>query len=83
MACYNDNVQLGLEIPLVSPAYRYAKTVLKDIESGIKGVTDIPGALNKGITKTTGAIPVVLIVLALGIGSYFLFAGKKGVKLLP
>jgi hypothetical protein len=80
----------GLEVPVVSPAYRYAKRILNDAEQAVKGVTSIPGVIadvgraGAGAAKKTGAaIPIVLGILAIGVAGYLIFMGKKGTRLAP
>jgi len=51
-------------------------TILEAVANTAKGA-------GEGIQKTTKALPLVLIILAAGVGAYLLYAGKKGTKLIP
>ena len=63
----------------------------KDVKSGpvyeleklLKAAADAAGDLFKGAGGTAKAAPTILIILALGVGAYLVFAGRKGVKLTP
>jgi len=41
------------------------------------------GDLGAGVGKTAISLPTALTILAIGVGGYLIFAGKKGVKLTP
>lgn len=63
----------------------------KDIKSGpvyelekiLKAAAEAVGDLFKGAGSTAKAAPTILMILALGVGAYLIFAGRKGVKLTP
>lgn len=55
-----------------------------DVREGlaVKAV-DVATGVAEGLEETAGAIPLTVILLATGIAGYLIFAGKKGVRLLP
>lgn len=58
-------------------------TILRTPQRLIKTATDTAEGVGKGAQSTAKILPVVLTVLAVGIGGYLVFAGRKGVKLIP
>jgi hypothetical protein len=63
------------------------KTVLgKLITAPVRVPSAVINATEKTVAqapKIAGSVPLVLIILAVGIGGYLLLAGKQGVKLTP
>jgi hypothetical protein len=56
-----------------------AKTA-RDVAKGLaKGVAETAG----GLGKTSKALPWVLGILAVGVAGYLIFAGRKGVNVIP
>jgi hypothetical protein len=70
-------------IHAIDKVTNYAKRILNDVESGIKGITNIPQTVQDLSKKGVGSVGTVLMVVAVGIAGYLIFAGKKGTKLTP
>jgi hypothetical protein len=73
----------GVEIPLLSPAYRYAKRVLKAPLTVAEGIAKIPEAATKQTSKIATGLTITLVLVGLGVAGYLIFAGRKGTKLVP
>lgn len=73
---------------------RKAKSAIDVTTGSIRKVVKAPGevaealsttakGVGKGISSSAGAVPVVLIVAAVGVAGYLLFMGKAGKKVTP
>lgn len=73
------NVPSGIKTKVSAAAYAAKETAVKVGkkigESGEAALEFLPDTLKM--------LPVILGVLALGVAGYFIFAGRKGVKLMP
>jgi hypothetical protein len=54
-----------------------------ELEKLLKAAAEAVGDIFHGAGDTAKATPTILIILALGVGAYLVFAGRKGVKLTP
>jgi len=70
------------------------KSALKTVKHSVGNIVRAPGEIaealsttakgvGKGVTSTTKAVPVVLIVAAVGAAGYLLFMGRAGKKITP
>lgn len=71
-----------------------AKSALQTIKHSTGQIVRAPGQIAEGagqiakgagatLQKTSYAIPIALILVAAGVGAYLLFAGRKGVNIVP
>ena len=68
-------------VKIIAGAGGAAVDLTKTTFNTVKDAVDALGDVAKGAAKTAGAIPTILIVLAVGIAGYLIFAGKKGTDL--
>jgi len=54
--------------------------ILENVASSVQSVAKAPGAIVSDLTKY---LPWIVGILAVGVGGYLIFAGRKGVKLTP
>jgi len=59
------------------------KPLISTVADSVKEVIDAIGKTAEGAPKLANSLPVVLIILAVGVGGYLVFAGRKGTKLTP
>lgn len=70
------------------------KSALKTVKHSVGNIVRAPGevaealsttakGVGKGVSSSAGAVPVVLIVAAVGVAGYLLFMGKAGKKITP